>query len=92
MSGIDTISTEAARVIREKDEEIKGLFGELQKTRRELATATDRSEYQSSRIGMLEEEVTGLRSSITSLETSLRDAATKSTSEDNRKVPRRERA
>ena len=42
-SGIDTISTEAKRLIQEREEQVKGLFGELQKARRELSTVVDRS-------------------------------------------------
>jgi len=91
MSGIDTISTESARVIREQEERMKEIFGELQKTRRELSLATDRSDYQTSRIIMLEGEVKSLRSTVASLEGSLQEVAEKNLSENKRAVPRRER-
>jgi len=88
---IDTISTESARVIREQEERMKEIFGELQKTRRELSLATDRSDYQTSRIIMLEGEVKSLRSTVASLEGSLREVTEKNLSENKKGVPRRER-
>jgi len=92
MSGIDTISTEAKRLIQEREEQVRGLFGELQKARRELSLATDRSDYQSSRIEMLEGEIKSLRSTVASLEGSLREVTAKNLSENKRAVPRRERS
>jgi len=90
-SGIDPISTEAKRLIQEREEQVKGLFGELQKARRELSTVVDRSEYQTSRIEILEGEVRSLRSNIASLEGSLREVTEKNLSENKKGVPRRER-
>lgn len=70
MSGINAISTEATELLREREEQVRGLFSELQKSRRELSAAIDRSDYQSSRIEMLEKEVKDLQSTITSLKSS----------------------
>jgi len=91
MSGIDTISTESARIIREREEKIREVFGELQKTRRELSLASDRSDYQTSRIEMLEREISSLRTTVASLETSLREVTTKNLNKNEKISLRREK-
>lgn len=91
MSGIDTISTESARIIREREEKIREVFGELQKTRRELSLAADRSDYQTSRIEMLEREISSLRTTVASLETSLREVTTKNLNKNEKISLRREK-
>ncbi len=91
MSGIDTISTESARIIREREERIKEIFGELQRTRRELSLVTDRSDYQTSRIEMLEREISSLRTTVASLETSLREVTTKNLNKNEKISLRREK-
>ncbi len=91
MSGIDTISTESARIIREREEKIREVFGELQKTRRELSLAADRSDYQTSRIEMLEREISSLRTTVASLETSLREVTAKNLNKNEKISLRREK-